>query len=58
MIERANKSLLVSRQCFVHQRFVMIRHVMTVKPVMGECYIESRSELGVVTLDFSYIHNH
>ena len=48
MIERANKSLLVSRQCFMHQRFVMIRHVMTVKPVMGKCYIESRSELGVV----------
>ena len=38
----------------MHQRFVMIRHVMTVKPVMGKCYIESRRELGVAALDFPY----
>ena len=52
MIEPANKSLLVSRQCFMHLRFV--RHAMTVKAVMGKCYIESRSELGVCMLDCPY----
>ena len=52
MIEHANKSLLVSRQCFMHQRFV--RHAMAVKPVLGKCYIESRSELGVCMLDCPY----
>ena len=36
----------------MHQRFV--RHAMTVKPVLGKCYIESRSELGVCMLDCPY----
>ena len=36
----------------MHQRFV--RHAMAVKPVLGKCYIESRSELGVCMLDCPY----
>ena len=36
----------------MHQRFV--KHAMTVKAVMGKCYIESRSDLGICMLDCPY----